>query len=115
MGLFKEVKKPVIKGASAGNGGISPLRPRYVERTAPCADRCPHGQEIRDGSALGAVKFDSDTALYFRREILRPFLDQYLKEGAPRADIPPVVAFETGTNMWRRLPAWPIAVDARLL
>jgi putative CocE/NonD family hydrolase len=66
-----------------------------------------HGQEIRDGSSLGAVKFDSDTALYFRREILRPFLDQYLKDGAPKADMPPVVAFETGTNAWLRLPSWP--------
>jgi putative CocE/NonD family hydrolase len=66
-----------------------------------------HGQEIRDGSSLGAIKFDSDTALYFRREILRPFLDQYLKDGAPKADIPPVVAFETGTNKWLRLPGWP--------
>jgi hypothetical protein len=66
-----------------------------------------HGQMILDGSALGAVKFGSDTALYFRREVLRPFLDHYLKEGAPRADIPPVIAFETGTNTWRRLPAWP--------
>ncbi|HXA64968.1 MAG TPA: CocE/NonD family hydrolase [Bryobacteraceae bacterium] len=66
-----------------------------------------HGQEIGDGSTLGALKFNSDTALYFRREILRPFLDQYLKDGAPKADIPPVAAFETGTNTWRRLPAWP--------
>ena len=66
-----------------------------------------HGQEIEDGSTLGALKFNSDTALYFRREILRPFLDQYLKDGAPKADMPPVVAFETGTNTWRRLPAWP--------
>jgi putative CocE/NonD family hydrolase len=66
-----------------------------------------HGQEIRDGSTLGALKFNSDTALTFRREILRPFLDHYLKDGAPKADIPPVVAFETGTNTWRRLPAWP--------
>jgi putative CocE/NonD family hydrolase len=41
-----------------------------------------HGQMIGDGSSLGALKFNSDTALYFRREILRPFLDQYLKEGA---------------------------------
>jgi Pyruvate/2-oxoacid:ferredoxin oxidoreductase delta subunit len=48
MGLFKEVKKPVIKGATAGNGDISPLRPRYVEKTPPCTDRCPHGNEIRD-------------------------------------------------------------------
>jgi uncharacterized protein len=66
-----------------------------------------HSQEIHDGSSLGAIRFDSDTALYFRREILRPFLDQYLKDGAPKADIAPVMAFETGTNRWRRLAAWP--------
>ena len=66
-----------------------------------------HGQEIEDGSTLGALKFHSDTALYFRREILRSFIDQYLKDGAPKADIATVTAFETGTNMWRRLPAWP--------
>ena len=66
-----------------------------------------HGQEIKDGSALGAIKLNSDTSLTFRREILRPFLDQYLMDGAPKADIAPVTAFETGTNTWRRLPAWP--------
>jgi putative CocE/NonD family hydrolase len=43
-----------------------------------------HGQEIREGSSLGAIKFNSDTALYFRQEILRPFLDHYLKDDAPR-------------------------------
>src|SRR3954466_1194146 len=36
-----------------------------------------HGQEIEDGSSLGALKFGSDTALYFRREILAPFLERY--------------------------------------
>jgi uncharacterized protein len=66
-----------------------------------------HGQEIGDASSLGAIKFDSDTGLYFRQQILRPFLDQYLKDGAPKADIAPVSAFETGTNTWRRLTAWP--------
>jgi putative CocE/NonD family hydrolase len=66
-----------------------------------------HGQEIHDGSALGAIRFDSDTGLTFRREILRPFLDQYLKDDAPKADVATVMAFETGTNKWRRLPAWP--------
>src|ERR1017187_7731380 len=55
-----------------------------------------HGQEIGDGSSLGAIKFNSDTGLYFRQEILRPFLDKYLKDGAPKADIAPVTAFETG-------------------
>ena len=66
-----------------------------------------HGQEIGDGSSLGALKFGSDTGLYFRENILRPFLDQYLKDDAPKADVAPVTAFETGTNTWRRLPAWP--------
>jgi putative CocE/NonD family hydrolase len=66
-----------------------------------------HGQEIREGSSLGAIKFDSDTALTFRREVLRPFLDRYLKEGAPKADVSPVTAFETGTNIWRHLTSWP--------
>jgi uncharacterized protein len=66
-----------------------------------------HGQEIGDGSTLGALKFNSDTGLYFRREILRPFLDHYLKDDAPKADVPPVSAFETGTNTWRKLNSWP--------
>ncbi len=66
-----------------------------------------HGQEIADGSSLGALRFGSDTALTFRREILRPFLDQFLREGATKADVAKVSAFETGTNAWRRLPAWP--------
>jgi putative CocE/NonD family hydrolase len=76
-----------------------------------------HGQEIGDASTLGALKFGSDTARTFRREILRPFLDQYLKDGAPRADVAPVTAFETGTNVWRRLPAWPAGCtsDCRLV
>jgi hypothetical protein len=66
-----------------------------------------HGQQIEDASALGALKWGSDTGRAFRQEILRPFLDQHLKDGAPKADIAPVSAFETGTNTWRRLPAWP--------
>jgi putative CocE/NonD family hydrolase len=66
-----------------------------------------HGQEIEDASRLGALKFGSDTGLYFRQNILRPFLDQHLKDGAPKADVAPVTAFETGTNTWRRLPTWP--------
>jgi uncharacterized protein len=66
-----------------------------------------HGGEIGDGSSLGAVKFGSDTGLYFRREILAPFLAQYLKHGAPISGTATVTAFETGTNTWRRLSSWP--------
>src|SRR5436190_23777034 len=66
-----------------------------------------HGQEIEDASSLGALKFSSDTGSYFRKEILAPFLAQYLKDGAPKADVATVNAFETGANKWLRLPSWP--------
>jgi uncharacterized protein len=71
-----------------------------------------HGQEIEDGSSLGAIKFNSDTGLYFRMHILLPFLDHFLKDDAPKLDIAPVTAFETGTNVWRRLPSWPAGCES---
>jgi hypothetical protein len=66
-----------------------------------------HGQEIEDTSTLGALKFGSDPGAYFRQNILRPFLDHYLKDDAPKSDVASVNAYETGTNHWERLSAWP--------
>jgi putative CocE/NonD family hydrolase len=66
-----------------------------------------HSQVNYDGSALGALKFDGDTALQFRRDVLKPFFDQYLVDGAPKADTPPVFIYNTGENHWDRLQAWP--------
>ncbi|HEU5233320.1 MAG TPA: CocE/NonD family hydrolase [Terriglobales bacterium] len=71
-----------------------------------------HGQEIHEASNLGAIKFDSDTALYFRRNILAPFLAHYLKDDSPKDDVPTVSAFETGTNRWERLSSWPSGCDS---
>jgi len=59
------------------------------------------------GRAMGPLDFDGDTALGWRRDVMLPFLDAHLKEGAPAAATPPVLAYETGTNAWRRLTAWP--------
>ena len=66
-----------------------------------------HGQEIQDGSSLGALDFNSNTSLYFQQQVLGPFLAHYLKDGAPAVDVAPVNAFETGTNRWERLSEWP--------
>jgi len=66
-----------------------------------------HHQERLDGSRVGAIEFGSDTAAYFRLQLLRPFLDHYLKDDAPPLDLAPVTAFETGTNRWQSLAAWP--------
>jgi putative CocE/NonD family hydrolase len=70
-----------------------------------------HGQEIDEGSSLGAIRFGSDTAKYFREKILRPYLAQYLKDGAPKAGLAPVTAYQTGSNQWQRLPRWPLACE----
>jgi len=47
--------------------------------------------------------------------VLRPFLDHYLKDDAPQAEIAPVTAFETGVNRWQSLAAWPAAAATKPL
>jgi len=64
-----------------------------------------------DGYSLGPLQWEGDTALQFRREVLKPFFDQYLKPGAPEADTPPVFIYNTGENHWDRLASWPLACD----
>jgi len=71
-----------------------------------------HGQEIEEASSLGAIKFHSDTGLYFREQVLAPFLAHYLKDDAPRMNVAPVTAFETGGNTWERLKSWPSGCEA---
>jgi len=66
-----------------------------------------HGQEIENAPSLGAIDFRSDTGLYFRMQILAPFLAHYLRDDAPALTIAPVNAFETGTNRWLELASWP--------
>lgn len=66
-----------------------------------------HSQVNYDGSRLGALVWDGDTAYKFRRDVLKPFFDQYLKDGAPRADTPPVLIYDTGADRWDRYARWP--------
>jgi putative CocE/NonD family hydrolase len=67
-----------------------------------------HGQGRREGRGIGAIQFDGDTAGWFRRTIMQPFLDYYLKDG-PKPDTPRVLIYETGADQWRRYDAWPRA------
>jgi putative CocE/NonD family hydrolase len=70
-----------------------------------------HSQVNRDGYNLGPLKWDGDTALQFRRDVLKPFFDQYLKAGAPKADTPRVFIYNTGENHWDRFKSWPLACE----
>ena len=65
-----------------------------------------------DATTLGPLRFDGDTALQVRRDVIEPFLAEHLKDGAPKADTAPALVFETGTNAWRRLPAWPLSCES---
>ena len=65
-----------------------------------------------NGSTLGPLKWEGDTALQFRRDVLKPFFDEYLQDNAHKADTPPVFIYNTGENHWDRFRSWPQACDS---
>jgi putative CocE/NonD family hydrolase len=67
-----------------------------------------HGQANGPAMSLGAIDWGSDTGMWFRQNVMLPFLNQHLKDGPP-ANIARVTAFEVGPNQWQRLPDWPPA------
>jgi putative CocE/NonD family hydrolase len=56
---------------------------------------------------LGQVKVKGDTGLQFRRDTMKPFLDRYLKSGAPQTPTPPVLTYATGADQWQVSQKWP--------
>jgi putative CocE/NonD family hydrolase len=66
-----------------------------------------HGGWYRyDGNHLGRVSFGANTGDYYRKNILFPFFEAYLK-GSGEAKLPKAYVFETGTNVWRQYASWP--------
>jgi putative CocE/NonD family hydrolase len=81
-----------------------------------------HGGWARlDGARLGHVNFGAATAEHYRKNIVFPFFEKYLRGDEARApgskpDLAKATVFETGTNVWRRYEAWPPkAAQARTL
>jgi len=60
-----------------------------------------HGQGRREGRGIGPIMFEGDTAAWFRRTIMQPYLDYYLKDG-PKPDT-------LGCSCTRREPTSGIA------
>ena len=67
-----------------------------------------HSQVNRDGSMLGPFKWDGDTALQFRRDMVLPFFNQYLKDGPP-ANLAKATVYDPAENRWEKFNDWPIA------
>jgi uncharacterized protein len=71
-----------------------------------------HSQINRKGWSLGPLQWKGDTTLEYRRDVLLPFFRQYLVDGAPKADTPPVLVYNTGENHWDRFSSWPQSCDS---
>ena len=67
-----------------------------------------HGGGRSSGHAIGAIEFPGETAVWFRRNVMQPFLDHFLKD-APDPNTPRVLAYETGADEWRKYDTWPRA------
>jgi len=65
-----------------------------------------HGQSRRDARSLGQLQYEGNTSSWFRRKVMQPFLDHYMKD-APKPEIPRVLAYETGANVWNQYDHWP--------
>jgi hypothetical protein len=70
-----------------------------------------HSQINRQGRALGPFVWATDTANQWRRDVMVPFFNQYLKDGAPKADTPPVFVYDTGADQWDRLQSFPVSCE----
>ncbi len=68
-----------------------------------------HSQFNYNGSKLGQLEFEGDTALQARRDILLPFFNAHLKDGAPAFRPATASIYNTGENRWEYLNRWPLA------
>ncbi|WP_306286484.1 CocE/NonD family hydrolase [Sphingomonas sp. Ant20] len=66
-----------------------------------------HSQINGRGDALGPLKWSGDTAAYFRREVLVPFFDTYLRDRKPAQPTPHVILYNPAEDRWDRFADWP--------
>ncbi|MFM5954266.1 MAG: CocE/NonD family hydrolase [Novosphingobium sp.] len=74
-----------------------------------------HSGANYDGSSLGPLKFEGDTALQFRLGWIKPFFDCRLKTKAPPCKaMPAAITYATGTNRWETDAKWPAGAEQPL-
>ncbi len=70
-----------------------------------------HSQINREGRQLGNLVWAGDTTKYWRREVLLPFFNQYLKPGSKTAETPPVLVYDAGADKWDRYKDFPASCE----
>ena len=70
-----------------------------------------HGGWQRDeGERIGHVSFGAKTGEHYRKNIVLPFFEKFLKDKTDAKNETKLAVanvFETGTNVWRQYSAWP--------
>jgi hypothetical protein len=66
-----------------------------------------HSQINRSAETLGPLKWPGDTAADFRRDVLIPFFDAYLKDRKPAEQLAPVMIYNPAEKHWDRFADWP--------
>jgi len=66
-----------------------------------------HSQVNRAAENLGPLKWKGDTAADFRKDVLIPFFDTYLKDEKPAEPTPPVLIYNPAENHWDKFADWP--------
>jgi putative CocE/NonD family hydrolase len=71
-----------------------------------------HSQVNREGHSLGPLVWDTNTVADYLQNVQLPFFNTYLRDGAPKADTPPVYIYNTGEDHWDKFAKWPLSCDA---
>ena len=73
-----------------------------------------HSQVNREGRSIGTLTWATDTTAQWRREVLLPFFNQYLKPnsaGTTAVTTPPVYIYDTGADHWDRPTVYPASCE----
>jgi putative CocE/NonD family hydrolase len=71
-----------------------------------------HGGSSGNSLSLGPIVFGDATGVWFRHNILLPFLNEHLKDEAPHSGTPPVLVYETGSDTWQSYDSWPLSCES---
>ena len=66
-----------------------------------------HSQVNRAAETLGPLKWNGDTAADFRKDVLIPFFNTYLKDEKPAETTPPVMIYNASEKHWDKFADWP--------
>src|SRR5215475_5139074 len=70
-----------------------------------------HSQVNREGRSLGPLTWATDTTGEWRRNVLLPFFNQYLKPGAPEVTEAPLLIYDTGADHWDKPKEFPVSCE----